>query len=55
MNEREWIKETENPSGYLKSLGAAMQLGYPGETNSHIKPYNHKEHAWSHENADYMH
>jgi len=34
MHEREWDEETKNPSDYLKSLGAAMQLGYPGETNS---------------------
>jgi hypothetical protein len=31
MNEKEWEEETQNPSGYLKKLGAG-----PSSGNSHV-------------------
>lgn len=55
MHEKDWDSETEKPTGYQKALGAAAQMGYPGETNSTIKPYNQREHAWNADQHDVTH
>ena len=53
MNEKDWEAETNAPSGYQVLPGLA-QIQHPGETNSRIDLYNHKEHAWSFEQLEAM-
>jgi hypothetical protein len=52
-DEKSWEAETEKPSGYQKALGALGQ--HPGETNSTLKPYVVRDHAWNGEQHDASH
>lgn len=54
MNEKTWAEETEAPTKYQWTLGAAAQLSFPGETNSKITDETKNRQAWTHEQFDHM-